>query len=376
MDDPHNYVDDETARTISRNPDWLCSYCDALNSDDVHECYVCAASREDSEKNYFENRAEIEARRAERERIIAAASGEMNKSHRYQEDIYEDVAHTDNNTRSHDYKETTSAESSTNYNSSTTRDSGRNEAKHRTSTGHRMRSMPWGNIFKVGAGVLAAALIIACLFWIFTPKIQEVTIHDFSWERSINVEEYVTVKRDGWSLPADGRLLYSQQEIKTYEKVLDHYETKTRTYTEQVLDHYETYVSGYRDLGNGHFEEITSQRPVYRTETRTETYQEPVYRDEPVYATKYYYEIDVWQHAFYSKSSGNDKKPYWKEIELKELQREGGRSETYYIFVINKNGEEEKYAFDFDVWNSLEKGQEITIKTTIFGKAELVLDPQ
>jgi hypothetical protein len=236
--------------------------------------------------------------------------------------------------------------------------------------------MPWGNIFKVGAGVLAAALIIACLFWIFTPKIQEVTIHDFSWERSINVEEYVTVKRDGWSLPADGRLLYSQQEIKTYEKVLDHYETKTRTYTEQVLDHYETYVSGYRDLGNGHFEEITSQRPVYRTETRTETYQEPVYRDEPVYATKYYYEIDVWQHAFYSKSSGNDKKPYWKEIELKELQREGGRSETYYIFVINKNGEEEKYAFDFDVWNSLEKGQEITIKTTIFGKAELVLDPQ
>jgi hypothetical protein len=67
--------------------------------------------------------------------------------------------------------------------------------------------------------------------------------------------------------------------------------------------------------------EIISQRPVYRTETKTETYQEPVYRDEPIYATKYYYEIDIWQYAFSYNTSGNDKDPYWKEFELEELQR-------------------------------------------------------
>ena len=64
LDDPTNYVSDEEAKNISRNPDWLCSHCDALNSDNEQKCHECGADRSGSEKNYFENRAEIDARRS------------------------------------------------------------------------------------------------------------------------------------------------------------------------------------------------------------------------------------------------------------------------------------------------------------------------
>lgn len=381
IDNPRNYVDEDVAKKINRNPDWICSYCDALNSDNVHECHICGASREDSEQNYFERQAEIEARRAEKDRMIKESSGESYERVRNEQELaYKVSEQPTSNYRSYDrgsssYKCASSYGNRQDYDNVTNiRDDGNRSHHNKSSLGNPFSNINWGGIFKVGAGVIAAIILIMCLVGLFTPKIQEVTIQDFSWERSINIEEYVTVNRSDWHLPSDGRLLYSQREIKGYEKVVDHYETKTREYTEQVIDHYETYVSGHRDLGNGYFEEITSERPVYRTETRTETYQEPVYRDEPIYATKYYYEIDVWQHAFYSTSSGNDKAPYWKEVELRNLQREGGRSETYYISVANEDGEINKYRFDFDTWNALEKGETVTIKTNLFGGAELVVN--
>ena len=377
IDNPHDYVDDEKAKTINRNPDWICSYCEALNSDDVQTCHICEASREDSEKNYFERQAELAAREAEKNRIISDTQS-IDRMRRQQEFVQAmESFHDDQRKKANKLKEGPIEVKSDPGNAYTPPDDDnfdRYPHVDKKSNKSSAKRKELGGIFKIGAGILAAILIIFLIGLAVTPKIQDVTIQDFSWERSINIEEYVTVQRDGWSLPSDGRLLRTDQEIKRYEQVLDHYETKTRQYTEQVLDHYETYVSGYRDLGNGYFEEITSQRPVYRTETRTETYQEPVYRDEPIYATKYYYEIDVWQYAFSYSTSGNDKEPYWKDFELEDLQREGERNETYYVEVVNEDGETNKYKFDFETWNSLEKGETVSIKTTIFGDAELYVE--
>ena len=42
--------------------------------------------------------------------------------------------------------------------------------------------------------------------------------------------------------------------------------------------------------------------------------REPVYRQDPVYATKYYYDIDKWVDTGNDyPSSGKDHKPYWNE---------------------------------------------------------------
>lgn len=48
------YLSDEEAAKVSKNADWYCSYCDTLNSDNDSTCKGCGASREESEKSYFD----------------------------------------------------------------------------------------------------------------------------------------------------------------------------------------------------------------------------------------------------------------------------------------------------------------------------------
>ena len=352
LDDPTNYVSDEEAKNISHNPDWLCSYCDALNSDNEQKCHECGADRSGSEKNYFENRAEIDARR----------SNSLKREVPY--DLVEPAEVDFTKEPPVEYAPTPS----------------KRDVEATIELYNRMEKISeperapidFGRIAKVGIAAFVMLAMIVGLVWLFIPKTVDVEVTGFLWERSINIEEYVTVERSGWSMPPDGRLLDKRYEFKEYVQVLDHYETKTRTYTEQVIDHYETVVTGHRDMGNGYFEEITSQQPVYRTETRTETYEEPVYRQESVYDWKYYYEIDIWQHLRYDISSGSDKEPYWNEQELKELQRENGRTEKYTVYVTTDKGKDKSYTFDLNTWLNLDRFDKIKIKTYFGGRAELI----
>ncbi|MFR3344153.1 MAG: hypothetical protein ACLTS6_09085 [Anaerobutyricum sp.] len=45
----------------------------------------------------------------------------------------------------------------------------------------------------------------------FSPTVKKVTIDDFDWERTINVEEIVTHNESDWSLPNDARLQYTKE---------------------------------------------------------------------------------------------------------------------------------------------------------------------
>ena len=370
IDNPKNYISKEAEEKLNKNPDWLCSFCDALNSDDNETCYNCGASKEDSEANYFENKerqAKIEQERLlEREKANASYDRDgRERSWDTEEEIESEVERLSNVDVPITYD---SIEDELNdiVEESHREDYYRNE--------RRQKKLFSKKLLGITAGVLAVILAITGLVYLFTPKIEEVTIQSFEWERNIEVEEYKTVKEDDWSVPAGGRVYDERTEIKTYVSVIDHYETKTRTYTEQVLDHYEEYVSGYRDLGNGHFEEITSQRPVYRTETRTETYEEPVYRQDPVYATKYYYEIERWLHKENLKTSGKDQNPYWYEYTYKEKEREGSKSEKYSVVVKTEKDKIKTYDLKYDEWVSLKKGQTLKLKVHIGGNAEIVFE--
>ena len=66
MAGPKQYVKDPDK--VSRNPDWLCSYCDTLNPDENKYCSSCGASRADSELNYFQNKEKKEREEAEEKR--------------------------------------------------------------------------------------------------------------------------------------------------------------------------------------------------------------------------------------------------------------------------------------------------------------------
>ena len=167
-------------------------------------------------------------------------------------------------------------------------------------------------------------------------------------------------------------MINTRLEYSHSEQVLDHYETKTRQVEKQRISGYESYVSGYRDLGNGYFEEIISERPIYETYYETETYEEPVYRSEPIYRTKYYYEIDKWLYERSVTTSGTDKSPYWGETNLSSDERTSSQSEKYMVKGIDlKTDESISFSLSFEEWSSLDIGQNLHIKIS-FGHGEII----
>ena len=71
------------------------------------------------------------------------------------------------------------------------------------------------------------AVIIFGMMSCLAPKVKNVTIDDFDWERTIDIEEIVTHNESDWQLPDGARLQYTKNEIKSYEQVIDHYEKVT-----------------------------------------------------------------------------------------------------------------------------------------------------
>lgn len=232
------------------------------------------------------------------------------------------------------------------------------------------------NIFfnkKVIAIVLAVLLSIIGVVFLFTPKEANMEITDFSWSRSISIEQNRTFHESDWSVPAGGRITSQKMEFHHYQSVLDHYETRTREVARERLSHYE-YSTTLRDMGNGYFEEETVSTPVYETYYETEEYQEAVYRDEPVYAMKYYYDIDRYVYERSVNTSGNDKEPYWGEVKLNYDERVSKRNEEYKISGISDEKEKRtlEISVNFEKWNVLEKGQTVKVKIYKTGTATLV----
>ena len=67
------YLNEEQAKYVSKNPDWYCSFCNSLNSDNAQFCGNCGSSRADSEANYFQ----MLQKKKEREAAEAAAQPQV-----------------------------------------------------------------------------------------------------------------------------------------------------------------------------------------------------------------------------------------------------------------------------------------------------------
>ena len=298
MAGPKNYV--EHPEEINKNPDWLCPYCNTLNPDDNKFCSACGAAREESELDYFESKE----RDKERKEKLEADKREQA-----------------------DYTPPPG------------------------SSGEPVRSR--SSRLPLFVALIAA---IALLIFMSMPKTKGMYVDSKLWERSIRVERYQEVQESSWNLPDGATDVTSRDEVYGYNHVLDHYETRTREVAEQVLDGYDTEVE-YKDLGNGYYEEIEHQVPRYRTEYHTETYQEPIYVDIPVFQKKYYYSIMKWLYDRDETTSGADSEPYYAELNLPETERENGRSEQYWILSGNK-----KYRIAYDLWKQIETGSTIDAK--------------
>ncbi len=292
------YLDEEQAKYVSKNPDWYCSFCNSLNSDNAEYCSNCGASRADSESNYFEMLKKKEAREQAEAPQQAAQQPAPSR--------------------------------------------------------------------KKPLLIFAAIVIALVLFfvWFTGNKTDAEKVTGFSWERVATVERNTLVSRSGWNLPEGAELTDQKSEYHHSDQVLDHYETVQVQRSRQVVDHYETYYT-YRDLGNGNFEEVPHERPVYRTEYYTEPVQQPVYVSVPRYQTKYYYNIWEWQEVRTERAGAQDQDPHWPDLNLGENEREGRKAEAYRFTVEDKKNQTIRYRLanvnQLDVWQNLKAGDAVYI---------------
>lgn len=226
--------------------------------------------------------------------------------------------------------------------------------------------IPWKYV-AISSGILA---IIVTLILIFIPKESELTITDKSWERKVIVEEYRTVHEEGWNIPTGGRKTGEYQDIYTHQEVLDHYDYITKS--REIPDGGHEEVIGYRDNGDGTFEEITR----WVTDYKTEYYQEakPVYRQDPIYQTKYRYDIERWLFDHYETTSGHTDTPYFATPTLAENFRTNGTKEKYTVtaFANRDSSKTEVYTLSFKDWQSIKIDQTIHVKIHIGNQLELI----
>lgn len=296
-------------------PDWICEYCRSSNAADVEICHHCAAPRESTSPQQQVKSFDLDE---------IPTTGDMDLE--------------------------TPPE------------------RQPAPAPAKQQGLPKWAIPAAGVG----ALLIVCLALaalLFNTSNVDVTVADIFWERSIPVEALETVVEEDWDLPDSGRLLEEREEIREYEQVIVGYETKQRQVSERVQVGQRTYVCGQEDLGNGFFRDVECSEPIYETQSRTESYEDPIYSQQPVYDTLYKYEIDRWNGVRTEVASGNDLSPYWPEFVLGSGEREGEPSERYEITFVDDEGKHYQMEFPEEEWRTFEPNGRYQLEVNGFGDA-------
>lgn len=217
------------------------------------------------------------------------------------------------------------------------------------------------------AGIIGAIIAAITGFLSTFSSTIDVEITSFEWERTVQVEKYTLVTEEDWQVPAGGKQLTSFRDIHHYNKVSRGFVTKTRT--KQVQTGTEKYVCGKRDMGNGYFQDIYCDRPIYQTQE--ETYDEEEFDNVPVYATKYRYTIMKWIDDEPLKTSGKDHNAQWgtkPELNDPNKFRIKNKWGKYWIFVKDHRGENHKEEFQESKWQALKLGDKLpALKSTFYG---------
>lgn len=365
-------------KDINRKPNWNCAYCGNQNNYYDTTCTRCGAGKEESESDYFNHKTEI--------------SDNDKENYTYRtgmdyEDMYESSNHkkfNDENIKEieEDVDDTEEIEDQHSYsqkkinNPIAEEDIIDNGGIVKNVIGFMQNLWKSYNTTIISVGLIV--IVIVFLLWLLIPITKYSLVTGFSWERNIHVEEYTLCHEDDWSVPNGGKVTQTNSEIHHYDQVIDHYEHKSREVSEQVLDGYDT---SYRDLGNGQCE--TVQTPRYKTVYHTEYYDEPVYKDVPVYKTKYYYDIDRWIYIGDLYTNAQDHTPYWKETNIPEDvenptygdKRLGVREEKYYLLITDAKGNSQYVEKDYNSWVNSKYEDKIEYKAFRFGnKALYTLD--
>jgi Zn-finger in Ran binding protein and others len=197
---------------------------------------------------------------------------------------------------------------------------------------------------------------LAGLWYLLRPVDFELTVAGHEWLRTVEVQQNRPFIEEGWDLPAQARLISQKRAVHHYDQVLDGYVTKTRNVRVQTGTRRRK--CGKRDLGNGYFEDVYCDEPVYKN--KRETYQDPVYRPVPVYATQYRFEVYRWVTDRTLKAQGTDRNPQFPSEALPgDRWREGPRTETYTLRLTDGKGKVYPQKVNLAFWQRAAPGNKL-----------------
>jgi hypothetical protein len=155
------------------------------------------------------------------------------------------------------------------------------------------------------AAVIAVGVLVYFLF--FSASEKTAVLDRGQWQRTIAVEENKWVEHTAWedAVPANAVVLESHQEKYGTEKV--------QTGTERRK-------TGTKDKGNGFFEDVYENVPVYT--------------EKDVYKNKVRYKIQEWVVTRTLKNEGDlASAPAWPAVVLSAVEREGKRAESGLLYL-------------------------------------------
>jgi len=226
----------------------------------------------------------------------------------------------------------------------------------------------------IGAfGFIFVALFALLIFISTRTYAVEVEVTNLEWNRSISIEEYKTVTETAWEgeVPPNARVQSNERALHHTDKVPDGTRTVSETYSDQVSDGSERYVCGRINKKNGYFEDKYCTRTKYKTVTKTRNKTETIYRDVPVYKTRFTYLIDKWIAVDEKTTSGKDFDPKWANVEIDNIKtRETGRKENYNLICKELGGDNKLHKMEIatDKWNLFQSAQRLKGELDAFGR--------
>jgi hypothetical protein len=226
----------------------------------------------------------------------------------------------------------------------------------------------------IGAfGFIFVALFALLIFISTRTYAVEIEVTNLEWSRSIALEEYRTVTETAWegAVPPNARVQSNERALHHTDKVPNGTRTVPETYSERVSDGTERYVCGRTNKKNGYFEDKYCTRTKYKTVTKTRNKTETIYRDVPVYKTRYTYLIDKWVAAGDKVSAGVNFDPQWADVEIDNIKlRETGRKEFYNLICKELGGDNKFHKMEVatDKWNLFQSGQRLKGTLDVFGR--------
>lgn len=332
------YLNDEEGQEIIKHGrDWECSYCHSMNKGTDIICSNCGASK--SENNgtygYIENKS---------------------KDNKNNVVISYDLPVTDNNLNYSEKNDTIPP--SINI----------REDQNNSSNNNNLIDFIKNFRYNFIVGGIALAIILFVIS-LFIPRWYDFNVTNKNWERNIVIQEYVPVKKNGWTVPTGGRVYNKVWEYKTQNKIKVGTKAVEETYQsyEKVGSHTEYYEV---DLGNGYGKEVSKTVDDYDYVTHTRTVYEDVYEYEDVYDWKYYYEIDEWVYARTETANGSGDICYWPEYILAENERVNSQKESLCVLgtVDNKS---KKYYINDTLYKTLQENKTYKVKVVLGNITEI-----